>query len=108
MARKKTAAALVPQLTFSPQELEEARSAPLDQEIELLRHFIQRVALRTPLPDSPQEAAEVLQALSMAGFTLANLLLTREQLRKSGSAFGHLSKAILANEARLKLEGLIK
>ncbi len=108
MARKKSAAVPIPQLTISPEDLEEARCAPLDQEIELLRHFIQRVALRAPVPDSAHECAEVLQNLSMAAFTLANLLLTRHQLKKSGSAFNALTKAVIANEKRLKLSGLIK
>ena len=108
MPPEESAVTPFPQLTISPQDIEEARTAPLDQEIELLRHFIQRVALRTPAPDSPYEAAEVLRTLSMAAFTLSNLLLTRWQLRESGSALSLLQKAVLANEQRLKNSGLIK
>ena len=96
--------AALPPLTR--QDVEEARAASIDEEIGLLRHFIQRIALRQPF--SLSESAETLRVLALAVINLNQLLRTRKLLQDAANPLFQWQKKMIALERIMRKNGHIR
>ena len=106
MPRKKDPfdpAALLP---VTRQDVEEARAAGIEEEIDLLRHFIQRIALRQP--SSLSESAEVLRVLALAVINLNQLLRTRKLQQDTADPLKQWQKKMAALEHIMRKNGHIR
>ena len=88
------------------QDVEEARTASIDEEIGLLRHFIQRIALRQPA--SLSESAETLRVLALAVINLNQLLRTRKLLHDAANPLLQWQKKMTALERIMRKNGHIR
>ena len=88
------------------QDVEEARTASIDEEIGLLRHFIQRIALRQP--SSLSESAETLRVLALAVINLNQLLRTRKLLQDAANPLLQWQKKMTALERIMRKNGHIR
>lgn len=88
------------------QDVEEARTASIDEEIGLLRHFIQRIALRQP--SSLSESAETLRVLALAVINLNQLLRTRKLLQDAANPLLQWQKKMIALERIMRKNGHIR
>lgn len=74
----------VPGENLTHLDQQDAHSTGLDQEIDLLRYFIRRVALQQDQAADLIEAAFVLRTVSLSLFTLTGLIRTNYNLQAAG------------------------
>jgi len=88
----------------SPRERRQTGSGGLDQEIDLLRFYIRRVVMRQDEALDLEEAAGVLRSISIALFSLTQLIRTHQVLVEAGEPVANELEARL-NEIAREMKG---
>ncbi|MHB8112845.1 MAG: hypothetical protein ACYDHA_05220 [Bellilinea sp.] len=91
-----------PDLAVTAEDLASARAVNVEGEIDLLRHFIQRVTRRQAEWETLEESAAMVRGLAIANVTLTKLLHTRKLLQKNAHSRLDFERRLRAIQRQLK------
>ncbi|MHB0987619.1 MAG: hypothetical protein ACYC3P_03015 [Bellilinea sp.] len=91
-----------PDPAITAEDLASARAVNVEGEIELLRHFIQRVTRRQAEWETLEESAALVRGLAIANVTLTKLLHTRKLLQKNAHSRLDFERRLRAIQRQVK------
>ena len=97
-----------PDLAVTAEDLASARAVNVEGEIDLLRHFIQRVTRRQAEWETLEESAAMVRGLAIANVTLTKLLHTRKLLQDATDPLKQWQKKMAALEHIMRKNGHIR